>query len=129
MRTTLAKITAAAAICGCALVMGAGVASAHNHCRHSHGSLAVGGNAVTVGDGAAMAVGGDVDAAGDAGAVGGDAMGGGAAGAVGGDAHGVDYAGAVGGDAWAEGPAAAVGGDAESLCEDAMAVGGDALGY
>ncbi|MFJ8042399.1 hypothetical protein ACIRBX_18100 [Kitasatospora sp. NPDC096147] len=128
MRTTLAKITAAAALCGCALVMGAGVASAHD-CRHSHGSLAVGGNAVTKGDGSALAVGGDVDAAGNAGAVGGDASGGAGAGAVGGDAMGGEYAGAVGGDAWAEGPAAAVGGDAESICDDAFAVGGDAMGY
>ncbi|MBB4950376.1 hypothetical protein F4556_005911 [Kitasatospora gansuensis] len=115
MRTTLAKITAAAAICGCALLIGAGTASAHS-CRHSHGSLAVGGNAITHGGGDALAVGGDVDAAG-------------AAGAVGGDATGVDFAGAVGGDALAVGPAAAVGGDAESLCEDAFAVGGDAVGY
>ncbi|BFV60098.1 hypothetical protein KCMC57_up52020 [Kitasatospora sp. CMC57] len=115
MRTTLAKITAAAALCGCALLIGAGTASAHS-CHHKHGSLAVGGNAVTRGDGDALAVGGDVDAAGAAAAVGGDAMGG-------------TFAGAVGGDAMAGGPAAAVGGDAESLCEDALAVGGDAVGY
>lgn len=128
MRTTLAKITAAAALCGCALIIGAGTASAHS-CPHKYGSMAIGGNVLTHGDGNGLAVGGDVDAAGDALAVGGDAAAGGAAGAVGGDASGGYFAGAVGGDAFAEGPAAAVGGDAESLCEEAFAVGGDAIGY
>ncbi|MER5864946.1 hypothetical protein [Kitasatospora sp. NPDC002040] len=128
MRTTLGKITAAVAISGCVLLIGAGTASAHS-CHHKHGSASIGGNTVTHGDGDGFAVGGDVDAAGDALAVGGDAAAGGAAGAVGGDAWGGDYAGAVGGDAKATGPAAAVGGDAESLCDDAFAVGGDAIGY
>lgn len=96
MRTTIAKITAAAALTGFALFAGAGVADAHvcKH-HHPHGALAVGGDAVFHGDdGDALAVGGDAHAHdGD-----GDAL------AVGGDAHAQDGdALAVGGDATGHG--------------------------
>ncbi len=73
MRTTIAKITAAAALTTVALFAGAGVASAHACHHHPHGALAVGGDA-TAGGGDALAVGGDAKASdGDALAVGGDA--------------------------------------------------------
>ncbi|MDH6576097.1 hypothetical protein [Kitasatospora sp. MAP5-34] len=73
MRTTIAKITAAAALTGFALLAGAGVASAHECHHHPHGVLAVGGDSSATG-GSALAVGGDASAmGGDALAVGGDA--------------------------------------------------------
>ncbi|GAA2145497.1 hypothetical protein GCM10009760_34220 [Kitasatospora kazusensis] len=88
MRITIAKITAAAALSGIALLSGAGVASAH--CHHPHGALAVGGDASAHKDGGALAVGGDAEAiCGAALAVGGDATSqDGDALAVGGDASG-----------------------------------------
>ncbi|KJK55971.1 hypothetical protein [Saccharothrix sp. ST-888] len=76
MRTSIARIAAAAAMAGIALIGGAGVASAQQDGMHPQGSLAVGGDADFTGTGAgvALAVGGDASSSGGAAlAVGGDA--------------------------------------------------------
>ncbi|GAA2236481.1 MULTISPECIES: hypothetical protein [Kitasatospora] len=79
MRTSIARIAAAAAMAGVALIGGADVAFAHHldAVVSPNGAYAVGGDATdTAAGGVAAAVGGDADASGAGGtafAVGGDA--------------------------------------------------------